>query len=168
MTTEITLSNPRNDAEVITKARRLLMDAQAADVAEIETATAALTANGIKEFKKNAFDAQEKRYKTASDTLVKECLSACGADAIVVQVAASQTAVKNAVKAYKQACDAKKAENAEPLPTHTYFVRFTGTDVVLADLVAYAKKKGAAEFVWCVPQSDKAVKAAQKIFEENV
>lgn len=168
MTTEIILENPRNDAEAITKARRMLMDSQAADVVEIETATAALTANGLNEFKKNAFDAMEKRYKTASDALIKKCLSACGADAIVVQVASSQTAVKNAIKAYKAAWDAKKQENAAPIPTHTYLVRFTGTDAVLEDLVEYAKKKGAAEFVWCVPQTDKAVKAAQRIFEENV
>ena len=154
MTTELTLTNPRNDAEAITKARRLLMDAQAADVAEIETATANINANGL--------------GKDAHNALIKALLAESGADAIAVQCAASQAAVKNAVKAYKSAWDAKKAENAAPLPTHTYLVRFTGTDAVLADLVEYAKKKGAAEFVWCVPQSDKAVKAAQKLFEENV
>lgn len=168
MTTEITLANPRNDAEAITKARRLLMDAQRADVAEIETATAALTANGIKEFKKNAFDKAEAIYKDAHNALIKALLAESGADAIVVQVAASQTAVKNAVKAYKAAWDAKKQENAAPLPTHTYLVRMTCTDAVLGEVLEYAKKKGAAEFVWCVPQSDKAVKAAQKLFEENV
>lgn len=168
MTTEITLANPHNDADAIVAARRLLMDAQRADVAEIEAATAALTANGLKEFKKNAFDAAEKRYKTAHDGLLKLLLAESGADAIAVQCAASQTAVKNAIKAYRAAWDAKKAENAEPLPTHTYLVRMTCTDAVLGDVMEYAKKKGAAEFVWCVPQTDKAIKAAQRIFDENV
>ena len=168
MTTELTLTNPRNDAEAITKARRLLMNAQAADVAEIETATADINTNGLGKAKKNAFDKAEATYKDANNALIKALLTESGADAIVVQCAASQTAVKNAVKAYKAAWDAKKADNAAPLPTHTYLVRFTGTDAVLADLVEYAKKKGAAEFVWCVPQSDKAVKTAQKLFEENV
>ena len=168
MTTEITLANPRNDADAIVAARRLLMDAQSADVAEIEAATADIEANGNGKAKKNAFDKVADRYKTASEKLLMAVLADTGADAIAVQCAASQTAVKNAVKAYKAAWDAKKAENAAPLPAHTYLVRFTGTDAVLADLVEYAKKRGAAEFVWCVPQSDKAVKAAQKIFEENV
>ena len=168
MTSELTLTNPRNDAEAITKARRLLMDAQAADVAEIETATANINANGVGKAMKNACDKAEATYKDAHNALIKAPLAETGAAATAVQSAASQAAVKNAVEAYKSAWDAKKAENAAPLPTHTYLVRFTGTDAVLVDLVEYAKKKGAAEFVWCVPQSDKAVKAAQRIFGENV
>lgn len=168
MTTEITLANPRNDAEAITKARRLLMDAQAADVAEIEAATADINDNGIGKAKKNAFDKMGDTYKKAHDALLRAVLADTGADAIAVQCAASQTCVNAAIKKYKASWSEAKAKNAEPLPTHTYLVRFTGTDAVLADLVEYAKKKGAAEFVWCVPQSDKAVKAAQRIFEENV
>ena len=169
MTTVLTTIEPPNgDQNAIAQTRRMIADARIAKVAEIEAATDALTAENYAAEKKSKFKGEKDAAKAAADAFLKKVLAASGADAVTIELAAYQTAIANANKAYEERWDALKAENATPLPTHTYLVRFTGTDEVLADLVKYAQKRGAAEFVWCVPQSDKAVKAAQRIFEENV
>ena len=169
MTTDLTTIEPPNgDQAVISQTRRMIADARIAKVAEIEATTAALTVDNYKAETKGKFKSEKDTAKNAVDMFLKKVLAESGADAVTVELAAYQTAIAKAVKAYEAKWDTLKSYNTLPLPTHTYLVRFTGTDAVLADLVEYAKKKGAAEFVWCVPQTDKAVKAAQRIFKENV
>ena len=76
--------------------------------------------------------------------------------------------LSSALKEAKNKIAVFKAKSEPKKPAHTYLVRITCTDDVLDKVLKDAVKKGAFDIVWCSPQSDKAVNAAQRIFEENV
>lgn len=76
--------------------------------------------------------------------------------------------LSNAYKSLKAKVDEYKAANTPPEPTHTYVMKLTATDKALAKIANAAEKEGAADVCWASAQSDKAVRAIVKWFEENM
>lgn len=157
------VENPRNDQDKIAAIRRTLIDAQSAKVAEIEAATAGLTAENYKAEKKSKFDALEKDISGAGRALVDAVLHECGADAVTVQLAAYQTAVRSANKAFKAKWDEVNAASVPPAPKHTYFYAVTATD---AQHVKLQKEIAGVDggFGCVMPQKDAEWRTAAELF----
>lgn len=167
MTTELQLVNPRNDAELVAKMRQHIMDIQATCVAEIDAATADIEANGLGEHVKSAFDDAKDALADGGKAFVGGILKEVGADAVLVQLTATQTAVREAVKRYEAAWTKAKEASAPPEPTHTYAFQIEATDKALAALLKHLAKSG-VKYRYSAPQSDKAFKALDRWFEENM
>lgn len=74
----------------------------------------------------------------------------------------------NMVKEMKSKVEAEEKKLEAQMPLHTYLARITCTDAGLKKILDAAKKANAQDILVCIPQTDKAVKAAMKLFEENV
>ena len=99
-------------------------------------------------------------------------LALSGFKAVVVQMKGAKTRIDplsvrgkfaEIINALKARVDAEKPKEL----THTYVIRLTCTDKALMSVVKAAQKAGAEDVVSATAQSDKAVKAIQKWFEEN-
>lgn len=183
MTTEITLANPRGNMEVaaklcsyINERKRELLD----EIAAVEITADNYASPEVKAKVDGLADAVED-LRAKGKELVKTVCAETEAQRVLTQIdsrlwsfstkADPECAYAKLSAALKQA-KAKiaefKAANEPPVPKHTYLVRITCTDKALDKVLKAAAKDGAEDIMWCVPQSDKAVKAAQKLFEENV
>lgn len=60
-----------------------------------------------------------------------------------------------------------KEADTPAAPTHTYIFAVTTTDKGLEKVVKCLEKEAQGGYQYCTPQSDKALKAIQRFFEEN-
>ena len=183
MTTEITIANPRGNIDAATEMCDYINRRKLEILADFETL--AITADNY-----NSQEATEKidalknaveELRDKGKELVKAVCSDTEALRVITQIDTrlwsyssksdpncAYAILSSALKEAKDKIAVFKAKAEPKKPVHTYLVRITCTDDVLGKVVKDAVKKGAVDIVWCVPQSDKAVKAAQKLFEENV
>ena len=183
MTTEITLANPRGNIETATKLcgfinerKRELLD----EIAALEI-TADNYASPEVKAKLDAFADAVEDLRARGKKLVEAVCAATEAQRVLTQIDSrlwsfstkadpmcAYALLSSALKAAKAKVAEFEAANEPPAPKHTYLVRLTCTDKVLDKVLKAAQKDGAEGVVWCAPQTDEAVKAAQRIFEENV
>ena len=161
---ELTIANPRGNADAITKARADIMAYQRDLEARIVADAAEITADNYRAHKKSAFDAEVKRFSECAKGIANELARESGADAVFVQLKASENICKAALKERAAKWDACKPAERE----HTYVIRMTCTDAVLDSLMKKAVKDGAKDPLVGVPQTDKAVKQIMARFEANV
>lgn len=183
MTTEITLTNPRGDIEASTRLCKYINDRKREildEFAALEITADNFASPEVTE-KIDALGDAVEDLRAKGKALVKAVCAETMAQAVLTQIDSrlwsfSTKADPNCAYAQLSAAlkDAKakvasfKAASIPAAPTHTYLVRMTCTDAALAKVLKAADKEGASGVLWCIPQTDKAVKAAQKIFEENV
>ena len=183
MTTEITIENPRGNIDAATamcnyineRKREILAQFRELEITEGNYNSPDVT-NKIAELA----DAVED-LRNRGKELVKAVCSDTEALRVITQIDTrlwsyssksdpycAYALLSSALKEAKDKIAVFKAKSEPQKPAHTYLVRITCTDDVLGKVLKDAVKKGAVDIVWCSPQSDKAVKAAQKLFEENV
>ena len=175
MTTEkttdlITITPPNGNAEIGREMYALVLRRERELKAEFAAVAEKLTPERFAETKAEwtRLKKIDGELKNIIDALERGAIQYAACDALLVQLNATRKSLKAVYdESWEKFVALRDADKPEP-PKHTYLVRMTCTDAVLAKVLKAAQKEGAAEFVWCVPQSDKAVKAAQRIFEENV
>lgn len=72
-----------------------------------------------------------------------------------------------ALKALKAKIAAEKAAHMPPIPVHTYVIAVQCTDKALGAILKKVDAESKGNYQCCTPQTDKAVKAFQKLMEEN-
>lgn len=72
-----------------------------------------------------------------------------------------------ALKVLKAKIAAEKEAHTSPAPMHTYVIVTQCTDKQLAAILKKVESESKGAFRFCTPQTDKAVKAFQKLMEEN-
>lgn len=75
--------------------------------------------------------------------------------------------LSDALKALKAKIAAEKEAHTPPAPMHTYVIAVQCTDKQLSAILKKVEAESKGAFRFCAPQSDKAVKAFQKLMEEN-
>lgn len=183
MTTEITIANPRGNIDAATamcdyineRKREILAQFGELEITEgnynspdvtnkiVELADAVedLRNSGKKLVKAVCSDTEALRVITQIDTRLWSYSSRPDPNCAYALLSSALKEAKNKIAVFKAKSEPQK-------PVHTYLVRMTCTDAVLEKVMKAAKNEGAFDIMWCSPQSDKAVKAAQKLFEENV
>ena len=183
MTTEITIANPRGNIDaakamchyINERKREILADFETLEITAdnynsqevtekidaLKNAVPELRDKGKELVKAVCSDTEALRVITQIDTRLWSYSSKSDPNCAYAILSSALKEAKDKIAVFKAKAEPKK-------PVHTYLVRITCTDDVLGKVLKDAVKKGAVDIVWCVPQSDKAVKAAQKLFEENV
>lgn len=138
---ELIITNPNGNADAIAATRRMLIDREAEFVAQIDAAAGTATAKN----RLNAFDDYKSMFADAGKKLAAEIAAQCGADAIFTQLAASETAVKSAIKRYQEAVRTAKEADEIKAEKQEYIVELCVTE---KDYLAISKRliKDGVEF----------------------
>lgn len=167
MNTETTtLPIPRDDYAVLQDALRAIRAKRTAAVSRIEAARDAITADNYRREKLNAFDAEEKAFKEMADQIVDRVATETHVKELLVELAACRNEVKAAIAARQDVIRALKAENDPPAPVHSYALQIEVTDADFAKILK-AVEKVTAKWRYFAPQTDKAAKALDRLFDEN-
>lgn len=183
MTTEITIANPRGNIDAATAMCNYINRRKLeilADFERLEITADNYNSQEVTE-KIDALKNAVEELRDKGKELVKAVCSDTEALRVITQIDTrlwsyssksdpncAYAILSSALKEAKDKIAVFKAKSEPQKPAHTYLVRITCTDDVLGKVLKDAVKKGAVDIVWCSPQSDKAVKAAQKLFDENV
>ena len=164
--TQLQLVNPRNDAELVSKMRRALIDLQEARVREIDAATASVAENGVGPLKKNQYKDLTDALADGGKKFVGGILAEVGADAVLTQLTATQTAIREAVKRYEAAWTKAKEASEPPTEAFEYIAEFKMTEKAW---LALTKKlmKDEVEFRARRVKDGESAKVA-KLFAEEV
>ena len=179
---EVMLASPRGNVEVAQQAIAAIRAREAEILAKIEAVEVTAEnyrSDAVKGAVKELADAVE-GVRELGKKLVLQVCAETEAQRVLTQIdsrlwsfttkvdsGCTYAKLSAALKEVKGKIEEFAAANAKPQPTHTYVIAVTCTDKVLEKVVKTLEKEAAGNYQYCAPQSDKAMKAIQKFFEEN-
>lgn len=182
MNNEVMIANPRGSAMQAQTAIELIRHREAellGRIAAVEVTAENYKSDEVESAVKELADAVE-GIRNIGKTLVARVCEETEAQRIITQIdsrlwnystkldsGCTYAKLSAALKEIKEKIAEFKKANAKPQPTHTYVIAVTCTDSALAKIMKAIEKESAGSYQYCAPQSDKAMKAIQKFFEEN-
>jgi signal recognition particle subunit SEC65 len=158
---------PAREAELLEKIGQIEVteenyksDEVAEAVKELADAVEDIREQGKKLVERVCAETEAQRIITQIDSRLWSYSTKADSGCTYAKLSAALKEVKAKIAEFKEA-------NMPPAPTHTYIFAVTTTDKGLDKIVKCIEKEAKGGYQYCAPQSDKAMKAIQRFFDEN-